>query len=72
MEENAANMAREMRRKTSCMEVEMKNVKGEAYDCLAREREKVKHECLSIKMQTRVAEWSKGASRDLRMCPCIY
>ena len=37
-------MAPEMRRKTRCMKVETKNVKAEAYECLARERDKVKHE----------------------------
>ena len=44
MEEKAEKMAPEMRRKTRCMKVETKNVKSEAYECLARERDKVKHE----------------------------
>ena len=44
MEEKVAEMACEMRRKTRCMKSEMKKVKAEAYKCLARGREKVKHE----------------------------
>ena len=45
MEEKATYMACEMRRKTHCMKAEMKEVKTEEYECLARGREKEKHEC---------------------------
>ena len=38
MEENAAEMACEMRRKTRCTKAEIKKVKAEAHECLSRER----------------------------------
>ena len=38
MEEKAAEMDGEMMRKKLCMKAEMKEVKAEAYECLARER----------------------------------
>ena len=44
MEEKVAEMAHEMRRKTHCIKAEMKRVMAESYECLPREREKVKHE----------------------------
>ena len=56
MEEKSVEMVRDMRRKTRCMKVEMKKVKAEACRCLAREREKVKHEFHLIKIQTSVAD----------------
>ena len=56
MEEKSADMARDMTRKIRCMKVEMKKVKAEAYRCLAREREKVKHEFHLIKIQTSVTD----------------
>ena len=43
-EDKASEMAREMRRKTCCIKAEMKKVKAEVYECLSRDREKVKHE----------------------------
>ena len=64
-------MDREMRRKLRCMKAEMKKVKVEAYECLSRDREKVKHEFHIRKMQTSVIKRSKGASRYLRMCLCL-
>ena len=67
MEEKAAEMSRVMRRKIRCMKAEMKRVKAEAYKCLDRERDKINMNTISEKMQTRVAEISKCASRDLRM-----
>ena len=45
MEDNSAEMACNMRIATCCIKAEMKSMKVEAYECLAREREKVKHEC---------------------------
>ena len=44
MKEKTAEMAREMRIQTLCMKVEIKKANVEAYECLDREREKVKHE----------------------------
>ena len=64
-------MAHDMRRKTIRMKADMKKVNEEAYECLAKERKKVKNECHIRKIQTSVAEISRGASRDLIMCPCI-
>ena len=64
MEEKEAEMAREMRRKNRCMKAETKKVKTEEYECLARDREKVKHECHIRKMQTRISEGLKGALID--------
>ena len=60
-----------MRRKTRWIKVEMKKVKSEAYKCLDRKREKVKHEYHLRKIQTSITERSKVASRDLRMCLCL-
>ena len=42
-EDNSSEIACDMR-KPRCMKAEMKNVQAEAYYCLAREREKAKHE----------------------------
>ena len=61
-----------MRRKTHCMKEEMKTLKAEAYECLTREKEKVKHELHPRKMQTIIAKRPKGVSIDLRICPCLY
>ena len=71
MEEKAAEISHEMGRKTYCIEAEMKKVKVEAYYCFSKEREKVKHECHLRKMQTSAADRSKGASRYLKMYPCL-
>ena len=49
MEEEAEEMACEMSRATRSMKAEKKNMKVEAYECLARDREKVKYECHLIK-----------------------
>ena len=43
-EEKASDMAHVMRRATRCMKAEMKKMKVEEYECLDRERDKVKHE----------------------------
>ena len=48
-------MTSEISRKTGCMKARIKKVKVEAYDFLARDREKVKCECRKIKIQTSVA-----------------
>ena len=71
MEENAAEMAREMRRATRCMKAETRKMKVEVYECLAREKEKVKHEYHLKKGQTSIYERSRGASRYLSMCPFL-
>ena len=60
-----------MRRKTRCMKAEMKKLKMEAYECLAREREEVKIDFHIITIQTSVTERLKRASIGLRMCPCL-
>ena len=61
-------MAREMRSKTRCMKAEMKKVEAEAYECFARERGRYNINAISEKIQTSVADRSKGASRDFRVC----
>ena len=43
MEEKASYMDRGMRRKTRCMKVENKTDVDEPYECLTRDRDKVKN-----------------------------
>ena len=58
-------MALERRRKTCCMKAEMKKVKAEAYEFLARDMEKVKYECHLLKnMNQRRREVERRLNRS--------
>ena len=64
-------MARDMRRKNHYMKEEIKKLKVEAYECLAMEKEKLKHECQIRKIQISFAKSSRGDSRDMSMFPFL-